>query len=138
VFLWSAFTAIYLLVISVLILRDDRFALNLGMVRTTGRAGLWVTLLPGVVGLLALLLVTRRTRAGAFLLGLYSMFWAVVLGLALPSIWNAQSSFCIKSFCIRTPWMGRLLLFALATPFLLTAVWARVEAARGRHRLASV
>ena len=135
VLLWSAFTAVYLLVISALIFRDARFPLNLGLIRTSGRAGLWVTLLPGVVGVLALLLILMRARVGAFLLGAYSLFWTVVLGFTLPGIWNARSSFCTQTMCIRTPWIARLLVLALATPFVLATLWARGEAARERHAM---
>jgi hypothetical protein len=135
VLLWSAFTTLCLLTISVLIFRDARFPLNLGMIRTTGRTGLWVTLLPGLIGLIALLLVVLHARAGAFLLGLYSLFWIVVFGLALPAVWNARSSFCTQTMCIRTPWLGRLLVLALASPFVVEVLWARSEAAHGRRRV---
>jgi hypothetical protein len=37
--------------------------------------------------------------------------------------------------CIRTPWIARLLVLALATPFVLAALWARGEAARERHAM---
>jgi hypothetical protein len=135
VLLWSAFTAVYLLIISVLIVRDARFPLNLGLIRTTGRAGLWVTLLPGVVGVLALVLILLRARLGALLLGAYSLFWTVVLACTLPAVWNARSSFCTQTMCIRTPWIARLLVLVLATPFVLAALWARGEAARGPTRI---
>ncbi len=130
--LWSASTAIYLVIISFLILRDPRFPLNLGLIRTTGRAGLWVTLLPGLVGVAGVLLVVVRARAGAFLLGLYSLFGTAVLACALPAVWNARSSFCTQTMCIRTPWIARLLVLALATPFVLAAFWAKREA---QHRM---
>jgi hypothetical protein len=135
VLLWSAFTAVYLLTLSVLIFRDAQFPLNLGLIRTTGRAGLWITLLPGVVGVLALLLILLRARMGALLLGAYSLFWTVVLACTLPAVWNARSSFCTQTMCIRTPWIARLLVLALATPFVLAALWARGEAARERHAM---
>jgi hypothetical protein len=134
VLLWSAFTAVYLLVISALIFRDARFPLNLGLIRTTGRAGLSVTLVPGVVGVLALLLILLRVRMGALLLGAYSLFWTVVLACTLPAVWNARSSFCTQTMCIRTPWIGRLLVLALATLFVLGALWARGEAGGLRRR----
>ncbi|MGB9031842.1 MAG: hypothetical protein WCC27_17095 [Acidobacteriaceae bacterium] len=130
--LWSAFTAVYLLITSALIFLDARFPLNLGLIRTTGRVGLWVTLLPGVVGVLALLLILLRARLGALLLGAYSLFWTVVLACTLPAVWNARSSFCTQTMCIRTPWIARLLVLALATPFVLAALWATGEAGRRR------
>jgi len=43
---WSAFTSLYVLVLSVLILRDAGFSLMLGSINTTGHGGLWVTLSP--------------------------------------------------------------------------------------------
>lgn len=90
---------------------------------------------PGLIGLIALLLVVLHARAGAFLLGLYSLFWIVVFGLALPAVWNARSSFCTQTMCIRTPWLGRLLVLALASPFVVEVLWARSEAAHGRRRV---
>jgi hypothetical protein len=125
--LWSAFTIVYLLVISGLILRDPKFPLNLGSINTTGRVGLWLTLPPGLVGFVAVLLASRRARAGAWLLGIYSVFWAGVLVSGLPVIWNARTSFCTRTLCITTPWIARLLVLALATPFLLVAVWTHRE-----------
>ncbi len=121
---WCVLTSIYLLAISFLILRDAAFPLNLGSVRTTGRTGLWLTLLPGLFGILAVLLTIVQARASAWLLGTYSIFWAGVLVSGLPGIWNARMSFCTQSFCITTPWIGRFLLLALAMPFLMVAFWA--------------
>jgi hypothetical protein len=132
---WSALTIVYWLVIAGLILSHAHFPLNLGSVYTIGRAGLWVTLLPGLIGLAGLLLLLRRARAGFALLGLYSLFWAGVVLAGLPSIWNARSSFCTETVCITTPWIGRLLLLALATPFLLVALWTRRGLARGQRTL---
>jgi hypothetical protein len=84
---------------------------------------------------LALLLILLRARMGALLLGAYSLFWTVVLACTLPAVWNARSSFCTQTMCIRTPWIARLLVLALATPFVLAALWARGEAARERHAM---
>jgi hypothetical protein len=47
-----------------------------------------------------------------------------VLAAGLPSIWNVKTSFCTRTICITTPWIGRLLLFALATCFFLVALWS--------------
>jgi hypothetical protein len=58
-----------------------------------------------------------------------------VFGLALPAVWNARSSFCTQTMCIRTPWLGRLLVLALASPFVVEVLWARSEAAHGRRRV---
>jgi len=131
--LWSAFTSLYLLVLSALILRDAGFPLKLGSVNTTGRAGLWVTLLPGLLGLAGVLMVLARARAGAWLLGIYSLFWTGLLLAAMPAVWHARSTFCTRYFCITSPWLSRLLLLALATPFLLVALWSRRESARSRR-----
>ncbi|MGA2276256.1 MAG: hypothetical protein ABSG00_01530 [Terracidiphilus sp.] len=35
--------------------------------------------------------------------------------------------------CIRTPWIGRILVFALMTPFAIIANWARHEFVRLRQ-----
>jgi hypothetical protein len=125
---WSMLTIVYLLAISVLVLRDGAFPLNFGSIHTTGRTGLWLTLLPSLAGCVALLLALRRVRAGAWLLSIYSLLWTGVLVSGLPAVWNARTSFCTRAFCITTPWIGRLLLLALAMPFLLVALWTSREA----------
>ena len=121
---WLASTVVYLLVLSVLVVDQPRFPLNLGLIRTVGRAGLWVTLLPALAGALAFILVLLRRRIGAVVLGLYCWFWAGILACGLPVIWNARESFCTSTRCIRTPWLGRLLLLGLMTPFVMVALWA--------------
>jgi hypothetical protein len=131
--LWLAVSTIYLLVLSVMILGNSQFPLNLGAIRTTGRTGLWVTLAPAIVGCLAFFLVLFRSRAGAILLGAYCGLWLAVLACGLPWVWNARESFCTRTVCITTPWIGRLLVFALMTPFAIIAYWARHEFARLRQ-----
>lgn len=127
---WSWLSVIYLLVISALIVQDAAFSLKLGEISTVGRPGLWITLLPGLIGMTALLLVSVRIGSGGWLLSLYSFFWTAVLVAGLPSIWNAQTSFCTRTLCIRTPWIGRSLLLALAGAFVLVAIWSWREAGR--------
>lgn len=133
--IWSATVAIYLVVVSVAIIRDTNFPLNFGTIRTVGRAGLWITLLPGLLGLIAIPLVLMRERLGTWLLGTFSLFWAGVLISALPRIWNAPRTFCMRTFCISTPWISRLLVFGLMTPFLLAALWSEREAVRDTQRI---
>jgi len=136
--LWLAISTSYLLVVSVLIFGDARFPLNLGAIRTTGRTGLWITLAPAIVGGLAFLLVLLRIRAGAIVLGAYCGFWIAVLANCLPWVWNARQSFCTRTICIRTPWIGRLLLFGLMTPFAIVAIWAKREFARLRQDVKNI
>jgi len=130
VLLWTLLTAIWLTVIAVLIFRQPDFPLNLGLIRTTGRIGLLVTLLPALCGLGGMCLLFIRRELGAKLLVIYSAFWTGALLGSLPLIWNASHAFCIHNFCITTPWVGRLALFVLMTPFLLTAVWSLRQASR--------
>ena len=125
---WSATTTMYLVVVSVVIIRDASFHLNVGVINLTGRAALWPILLPASIGLVGLLLVLCRVRWGLWLLGTYSLFWAGVLAAGLPAIWNAKTSFCTRTICITTPWIGRLVLFALATCFSLVAFWIHLNA----------
>jgi len=129
---WTLLNLIWLFVIAVLIFREPNFPLNLGLIRTAGRTGLWVTLLPALWGLAAVCLLFIRRKLGAKLLGIYSAFWVGMLLSGLPVIWNARRSFCLNSinFCITTPWLGRLTVFALAVPFLLVALWSLREAVR--------
>ncbi|MEJ2009604.1 MAG: hypothetical protein P8Z30_15855 [Acidobacteriota bacterium] len=102
--------------------------------RTVGRTGLWVTLLPGLGGLVGLFLLLRRARPGAWLLGAYSLFWIALLISGLPAVWNAHHSFCFRTLCITTPWVGRLLLLALAAAFVMAGLWACREATRDHHK----
>jgi hypothetical protein len=131
--LWLATSTTYLLVLSVLILGNAQFPLNLGAIRTTGRTGLWMTLAPAIAGCLAFFLVFFRMRAGALVLGAYCGFWTAVLAYGLPWVWNARESFCTRTMCIRTPWIGRLLVFGLMTLFVLVAIWAKHEFSRLRQ-----
>jgi hypothetical protein len=94
-----------------------------------------MTLAPAILGCCAFFLVAFRVRAGAIALGVYCGFWMAVLACTLPWVWNARQSFCMRTMCIRTPWIGRLLVFALITPFALAAIWARGEFARLRQRV---
>ena len=112
---------------------NPRFSLNLGAIRTTGRTGLWMTLVPTIAGCLAFFLVLFRIRAGAIVLGAYCGFWTAVLAFGLSSVWNARESFCTPTMCIRTPWIGRLLVCGLTTPFAIMAIWAKHEFARLRQ-----
>lgn len=132
---WLAGSSIYLLVLSVAISGNAHFPLNLGAIKTTGETGLWLTLAPAVAGFLALCLVLFRIRAGALVLGIYCAFWTAILACVLPFVWNARESFCTPTMCIRTPWIGRLLVFGLMTPFAIVALWARREFARLRQRV---
>lgn len=128
--LWLAISTTYLLVLSVLIAGNAQFPLNLGAIRTTGRTGLWVTLVPAIAGSLAFFLLWLRIRAGALVLGAYCGFWTVILVCGLPWVWNARETFCTRTVCIRTPWIGRLLVIGLMTPFVIVAIWAKNEFAR--------
>ncbi len=130
---WLAGSSIYLLALSVVIWGNPHFPLKLGVIKTTGRTGLWLTLVPALAGFLAFFLLLVRSRAGAMVLGVYCAFWIAVLAGVLPFVWNARQSFCTQTMCIRTPWIGRLLVFGLMTPFAIVGLWARREFARLRQ-----
>lgn len=121
---WSWFSVVYLLVVSALIIQDPAFQLRFGKLNTVGRTGLWITLLPALIGMTALLLLSIRAELGGWLLSLYALFWTGLLAAGLPAIWNAQTSFCTRTFCIRTPWIGRSLLLALVGSFVSVMVWS--------------
>lgn len=130
--LWTIGTAVFLLVLSSLILLQPRFPLNFGEIRTTGLPGLWVTFLPAVAAVGGLLLLRRSPRSGATLLATYSLFWTSVLSSGFPEIWNARRSFCLNAlnFCIISPWVARVTLGGLVLPFLLCGTFY----VRGRMR----
>lgn len=123
---WSAGSGILLLGIALGILTQPTFPLSLGLIRTTGLAGLWATLLPAVVGLGGVVLLRRSYRLGAGLILIYSAFWVLLLASGLPLVWNAESSFCLDGLgvCITGPWLGRLAAMSLLTSFLLVGIWS--------------
>ncbi len=130
---WTLFTAVFLLVVAVGILTQPAFPLGLGALRTTGRAGLWFTLLPASVAIGGAVLFESRSRLAAGLLVTYSVFWAGVVASALPFVWNAGSSFCLSGLgvCITGPWLARLTTMALLSAFALAGLWfARVGGRR--------
>jgi hypothetical protein len=132
-FLWIIVTMFFFLGLSVAVFRNPRFPLALGMIRTTGRAGLWITFVPAVVALAGLLASTWRGLS-AVLLAAYCAFWSVVILSGLPYVWNAKQSFCFKNLCITTHWVARLTILALATPFVLAAFSTARPIARQQPR----
>lgn len=132
-FAWTAVTVVALLVISILILLQPRFPLNFGAIRTTGRMGLLVTLVPSLAAIGGMILWRgSRRRTGAWILTAYSLYWAVVFLSGLPAVWNARRSFCLDAlhFCIISPWVARLTVIGIALPFVLAALCWR-EPLRG-------
>jgi len=130
---WSLLTAVLLLGMTVGILTQPGFPLGLGPIRTTGLAGLWVTLVPAVVSVAGVALLRHRGRLAGGLLAAYSLFWAAVVAGGLPLVWNARSSFCLNSLgvCITSPWLGRLATMAILTAFVLAGAWSwRVSSGR--------
>lgn len=124
--LWIAGTAMLLLGLSVLIVKQRDFPLNFGLVRARGLDGLWATLLPGLVGLAGAVLVRSKRTMGAGLVALYSGYWTILLASGIPVVWNAKSSFCLNALgiCITVPWIGRAVVLGLVSAFALTGVWA--------------
>lgn len=134
---WVAGSAMFLLGLSVPIIKQPNFHLNFGLVRTNGPEGLWATLLPGVVGLAGVLLVRTHRSLGAGLLLVYSAYWTVLLASGIPVVWNAKSSFCLNGLgvCITIPWVGRATVTGLVAAFALTSLWSwRVIRAREEVR----
>lgn len=127
--LFMVATIVFLIVLTALILIQPKFPLDLGVLRTTGRIGLLITALPAAVGIAGLLLLWRR-RIGSLLVAAYCTFWSAVFLSGLPQVWNARRSFCLKglNFCIISPWVARLTVLAIATPFLLSAWWSLRQA----------
>jgi hypothetical protein len=124
---WMILTVFYFLGLSLAVFRVPAFPLAIGLARTTGRTGLWITLLPAAIGGAGLLLfVARKAAFGAGLLAVYSAFWFLMMLSGLPAVWNAKGSFCINSlnFCIVTPWIGRSAVVLLSAPFFLSTIWA--------------
>jgi hypothetical protein len=123
---WIVVSALPLLGIALGILTEPGFPLGLGLIRTRGLAGLWVSLLPAVVGVAGVVLFSWSRRVGAGLILAYSAFWTVLLAGMLPVVWNAESSFCLRGLgvCITAAWLGRLVVLALLAAFLGVAGWS--------------
>ena len=121
---WVAATLLPLCALSVAILKRRNFPLDIGLIHTTGRAGLLPILLPAGIGMAGLLLLRRRI--GAMLIGLYALYWFVMQISVLPMIWNAESSFCLRGleFCISGAWQGRLLVMTIAALFASVVFWS--------------
>jgi hypothetical protein len=133
VIMWILLSAVPLLGIALGILTEPNFPLGLGIIRTRGLTGLWVTFLPAVVGVAGVVLLRWPGRGGAALVLAYSSFWAVLLGGMLPVVWNAESSFCLRGLgvCITAAWLGRLTVLGLLTAFLLASTWCVARLRRG-------
>jgi hypothetical protein len=125
-FSWIAGSAMFLVGISVLIVRQPNFPLSFGIVRTLGIEGLWATLLPAMAALAGLALVRARKTVAGVLVLLYSAYWAILLASGVPVVWNATSSFCLTGLglCITVPWIGRAVVMGLLAAFALTGLWS--------------
>jgi hypothetical protein len=122
---WIIVTALPLLGITFGILLEPGFPLGLGVVQTRGLTGLWVSLLPAVVGIVGVVVLSWSSRVGAGLILVYSAFWALLLAGMLPVVWNVQSSFCLRGLgvCITGAWLGRLVVLGLLAAFVLVSGW---------------
>jgi hypothetical protein len=123
---WSVTSAVPLLAIALGILTQPDFPLGLGIIRTRGLMGLWATLFPAIIGVSGVVLFHWSNRAGSGLILAYSAFWSLLLASILPTVWNAESSFCLQGLgvCITAPWLARLTVLGLLTPFFLLWVWS--------------
>jgi hypothetical protein len=123
---WIVVTALPLLGITLGILTEPGFPLGLGFIRTRGLTGLWVSLVPAVVGVTGVVLLRWSRRVGASLIFAYSAFWVVVLAGMLPVVWKAGSSFCLRGLgvCITAAWLGALVVLGLLAAFLVVSTWS--------------
>lgn len=122
VLLWTIFTVVTFVVISVLIVREPGFPLGLGWVQTRGLAGLWTTLPSALVGIAGLVLLWLRPAVGKRLLLAYSGFWAFtsVVGLVrtLPTMIRHPLVICANGTCDNLPFA-----LGVAAAFSLSAFW---------------
>ena len=123
---WIAGTVMFLLGLSVLIVKQQNFPLNFGLVSTRGLTGLWATLLPGIAGLAGAVLVRAQKTLGAGLVLAYSAYWTILLASGIPVVWNAKSSFCLNGLgvCITIPWLGRAAVIGLVAAFAFVGLWS--------------
>ncbi len=116
---WVAATAVLLLGIAGHVVTERGFPLGLGLIQTKGLAGLWPTLLPGVLGIAGVVLLGRSSRAAGALLLAYSAFWALVLASLLPTAGHGSR-------------VGLPVVVMLLTPFVLVGAWSCGILAGGR------
>jgi hypothetical protein len=122
VLLWTAFTVVFLAVISILIVREPNFPLGITFVDTRGLAGLWITVPSFLLGLFGLLLLLFRRATGAKWLHLYSAFWTA------SSFYGAVEKFrtvihqplavCLTGMCATLP-----VTLAILLAFVLCVFW---------------
>src|ERR1022692_1635429 len=131
--LWTIFTVVWLGVITAMILSKPEFSLGLGLIRTHGLAGLWVTVPSIALGIAGLLLLMARRTIGTRLLLLYSVVWSITLvpGMLseLPAIVRHPLAYCTSRTC--TPWVIKV---AITGAFALSAIWYARQAYRQVHR----
>ncbi|MGB9234504.1 MAG: hypothetical protein WCC04_08825 [Terriglobales bacterium] len=105
--LWTVFTVVALGVITAMILREPAFPLGLGWIRTSGPAGLWITVPSILLGIVGLALLLMRPTTGSRVLFLYSGLWTLMLvpGVLaiLPTIVRHPLAYCADGRC--TPWV---------------------------------
>src|SRR5271165_4403490 len=131
--LWTAFTVVWLGVITALILKEPAFSLGLGLIRTHGLAGLWVTVPSILLGIAGLVLLKTHRLIGTRLLLFYSVVWTVMLvpGMLseLPAIVRHPLAYCTSRTC--TPWVIKV---GIPGAFALSAFWYARQAYSQLHR----
>jgi hypothetical protein len=120
--LWTIFTLVTSVVISIKILGDREFPLGLGLIHTRGWAGLWVTVPSALLAVAGLILLWARRTTGAKLLVAYSALWGfslfVGLAQALPAIIRHPLAFCSSGTCATLP-----VAMTLTAAFVVSAAW---------------
>ena len=131
--LWTIFTVVWLGVITAMILREPAFQLGLGLIRTRGLAGLWVTVPSILLGIAGLILLKTRRTIGTRLLLFYSVVWTLTLvpGMLseLPAIVRHPLAYCASGTCI--PWGIKV---SITVAFALSAFWYARRAYAQLHR----
>jgi hypothetical protein len=120
-YLWTAFSAIVMLLTSWFAVREPGFMLGLGLLQVGGRTALWVTIPLGLCGLAAIGLLLFRRALGGKLLVLYSLFFVVCIGGDLIKDLMAVG----RARRIPEGWpIPELALLTLVAGFLVSALWA--------------
>lgn len=130
--LWTIFTVVSLGVITAMIVKEPAFPLGLGWIRTSGLAGLWITIPSILLGITGLILLKTQRTAGFRLLLLYSGLWTLILIPAmlreLPTIVRHPLAYCADGKC--TPWV---ITAAITIAFTLSTLWYAHQALQGSH-----
>lgn len=121
---WLAATVMLLLIATTAPLRNPQMPLVIGLIHARGETAIWLTLLPALCGVAALVGIFGRRRSGPYFLLAYSLFWLVILvGGLLEAMLHAS----LPALDQLSPWtwvVGTTTFGTMVAAFALLGVWS--------------